>query len=165
VFGQIGGLPVHALVLHAAVLLAPLAAVVAMATLVSRWRTALRWPLVALAAAAAATVFVAMQSGEVLKSAMGDQLAGNVTGALVERHQVLGGRLLIALLALLVVAVGAALVHNRTGAGRIGAAGSVLATVVAVGVLVLTYQTGEAGAKARWNPDGSFDYSGTQASS
>ena len=32
--------------------------------------------------------------------------------------------------------------------------------LVSVAVLVLTYQTGEAGAKARWNPDGSFDYSG-----
>lgn len=34
------------------------------------------------------------------------------------------------------------------------------ALVVHAAVLVLTYQTGEAGAKARWNPDGSFDYSG-----
>ena len=163
-FAQINGLPLHALVLHAAVVLAPLAGAVAMATLVTRWRSVLRLPLVAVTAAATATVFVATRSGTALRASMADQLSG-VTGTLVQRHQVLGERLLIALLVLLAVAVGAAVAHGRTGASRVGAAGSVLATVVGVGVLVLTYQTGEAGAKARWNPDGSVDYSATQTGS
>jgi hypothetical protein len=160
-FGQFHGLPVHALVLHAVVLLAPLAAVLGVAFAVPRWRRTVRWPLLVVAAAAAGTAYVAKESGEVLKTALGDQLTGpgNPTTALVERHERLGGRLVIALAVLLVLAL-IAMLPRMTGGllGWLLAAGLV---VIGVGVLVLTFQTGEAGAQARWNPDGSFDYSGT----
>ena len=65
-FGEFSGLPVHALVVHAAVVFAPLAATAGIAFLVPTWRRALRWPLVVLAAIAVVTVFVAKESGKVL---------------------------------------------------------------------------------------------------
>ena len=40
------------------------------------WRMALRWPLVVAAALATVLVYVARQSGEVLKESLGDQLEG-----------------------------------------------------------------------------------------
>lgn len=151
----------HALAVHAAVVFAPLAAIAGIAFLVVKWRNALRWPLVGLAAIAAAAAFVAKESGEILEVALGDQLSGNgnITGELVARHEELGGRLWLALLLLLAASIAAALTF-RTDAGGRGHILPATLTVVAITVLGLTYQTGEAGAKARWNPDGSFDYSG-----
>ena len=46
---EINGLPLHPLVVHAAVIFGPLAAVAALAFLVPRWRDRLRWPMVVLA--------------------------------------------------------------------------------------------------------------------
>ena len=159
-FGEFNGLPVHALVVHAVVILAPLAALAGIAFLVPKWRHALRWPLVVLAAIATASAFVAKQSGEILKEALGDQLTGNATGDLVERHQELADKLWIALLVLFALAIIAVVTHSRTASGPIGFLFALIVTVAALAVLVLTVQTGELGSKARWNPDGSFDYSG-----
>lgn len=160
-FGQFHGLPVHALVLHVAVLLAPLAAFAGVALLVPKWRRYLRWPFVAAAAAGLAAVFVAIKSGENLQRALGDQLTGpgNLSGALIAQHQELAQKLLIALIVLLVLAIVSAVLQRRMASRWIGVAVVSCVTIVAGFVLVLTYQTGEAGAKARWNPDGSFDYS------
>lgn len=159
-FGEFNGLPVHALVVHAVVIFAPLAALAGIAFLVPKWRHALRWPLVVLAAIATASAFVAKESGEILKEALGDQLTGNVTGDLVERHQELADKLWIALLVLFALAIIAVVTHSRTASGPIGFLLALIVTVAALAVLVLTAQTGELGSKARWNPDGSFDYSG-----
>lgn len=159
-FGEFGGLPVHALVLHAAVIFGPLAALAGIAFLVPGWRSALRWPLVALVAVSVVIVFVAKESGEVLKTALGDQLTGNATGELVARHKELGDRLWIALLVLLALAIVTALTLRPPAPAWFRFVLAPAIAVVAIAVLVLTYQTGEAGAKARWNPDGSFDYSG-----
>ena len=66
-FDTIGGLPVHALVVHAVVVLGPLAAVMLVAyTLKASWRRGLRWPTLALAAISAASAAVATSSGESL---------------------------------------------------------------------------------------------------
>ena len=43
---EINGLPLHPLVVHAAVIFGPLAALAALAYLVPRWRLRLRWPMV-----------------------------------------------------------------------------------------------------------------------
>lgn len=159
-FGEFNGLPIHALVVHAAVILTPVAAVLGFGLWLPRWRMALRWPLVAVAAVATVTVFVARQSGEVLETSLGDQLKDNVTGDVVDRHEELAERLWIALLIYLMIVIAVALLLPRlqNPLALQGLAASV--TVVAIIVAVLVFQTGEAGSKARWNPDGSFDYSG-----
>ena len=67
-FDTVTGLPVHPLVVHAVVVLGPLAALLAVTyVVVPRWRVGLRWPLVLLSVVAAASAFVAEQSGEALE--------------------------------------------------------------------------------------------------
>lgn len=159
-FGEFNGLPVHALVVHAAVIFPPIAALLGFGLWLPKWRMKLRWPLVAVTAVATATVFIAKESGEVLKTALGDQIKGNVTGEVVDRHEELGGRLLIALLIYLAVVVAVALLLPRLNNQLATQALAVVVVVLAIGIVILTFKTGEAGSKARWNPDGSFDYSG-----
>jgi hypothetical protein len=66
-FDTVLGLPVHILVIHAVVVLGPLAGLTAVAyALRPGWRRVLRWPLAALAALAAASSWVAVLSGEAL---------------------------------------------------------------------------------------------------
>jgi hypothetical protein len=161
VFGDFNGLPVHALVLHVAVVFAPLAALVGFAYLVPKWRHVLRWPLVVVAGIATASVFVSKESGQDLRTALGSQLTspGNLSGALIAHHAALANKLLIVLVVFLLLTVAAVVLHGRTSSRAVGAVSAVAVAVLAVAVLVLTYQTGEAGAKAVWNPAGSFDYS------
>jgi hypothetical protein len=163
VFGSFDGLPIHALVIHGAVIITPIAGLVGIAFLRPAWRMWLRWPLVAVVAVATVTVFVARRSGLVLKEALGDQLTGkgNVTGEAVAHHQQLADRLWIWLLLFLVVSVIAALLLPRLNNPMAGGAVAIIVAALAIVVFVLVVQTGEAGSKARWNPDGSFDYSGS----
>ncbi len=64
---EITGLPVHPLVVHAAVVLTPLAAALAVAfAVVPRWRYLTRWPLAVTTVAALASVWVSRLSGESL---------------------------------------------------------------------------------------------------
>ena len=72
-FDIVAGLPVHALVVHAVVVLGPLAALMLVAYAARPgWRTGLRWPTVALSLIAAVSAFVATQSGEALEHRVGD---------------------------------------------------------------------------------------------
>ena len=151
----------HALVLHVAVVVTPVAAFVGIAFLIPKWRAMLRWPLVGISAIAAVTIFVTKESGQDLRSALGSQLTGpgNLSGQLIAEHAMYANRLMIAVIVMFVVVCAVVLLHSRAARAWIGTAGAAVITVVAVVVLVLTYQTGEAGAKAVWNPAGSFNYS------
>jgi hypothetical protein len=160
IFGQIHGLPLHPLVVHATVVAAPLAGLVGVAHLVPKWRNLLRWPLVVISVVALLTVFLARETGQVLRRVLASQLKGTITGHLVARHAQLAGRLLLILLVLAVLTIAAALLHHVVRSVWVGHVAAVIVAVVAVGALVLTYQTGDAGAKAAWNPAGSVDYSG-----
>lgn len=161
IFGSFHGLPIHALVVHGAVILTPVAGLLGIAMLRPAWRMVLRWPLVVVTAVATGTVYVARESGVVLKEALGDQIKGNVTGKAVAHHQELADRLWIWLLVLLVVAVVVALLLPRLTNPLAGGVVAIVVAALAIVIIVMTVQTGEAGTKARWNPDGSFDYSGS----
>lgn len=160
-FGSFDGLPIHALVVHAAVILIPLAALLGLLFLRPAWRMTLRWPLVAAAAFATATAFVARQSGEVLKESLGDQLKDNAAGRYVERHQDLADRLWLWLLVFLAVTVVVALVLPRLTNPLAGGAAAIIVAALAVVVIVLVVYTGHQGSKAVWNPEGTVDYSGS----
>ena len=160
-FGSFDGLPIHALVVHAAVLLVPLAALLGILFLRPAWRMALRWPLVAAAAFATVTVFVARQSGEVLKEALGDQLKDNTAGKIVERHQDLSDRLWLWLLVFLAASVVVALVLPRLTTPLAGGAAAIIVAALALVVIVLVAYTGHQGSTAVWNPEGTVDYSGS----
>ena len=160
-FGSFDGLPIHALVVHAAVILVPLAALLGILFLRPAWRMALRWPLVAAAAFATVTVFVARQSGEVLKEALGDQLKDNTAGKIVERHQDLSDRLWLWLLVFLAASVVVALVLPRLTTPLAGGAAAIIVAALALVVIVLVAYTGHQGSTAVWNPEGTVDYSGS----
>ena len=84
VFDEIDGLPVHVLVVHAAVVVLPLAAVLGVLYVIPRTREWARVPFLLTAVAAVPLVFVARESGKSLQAAI--QPAGEV-GALVAEHQ------------------------------------------------------------------------------
>jgi uncharacterized membrane protein len=141
---EINGLPLHPLVVHAAVIFGPLAAVAALAFLVPRWRDRLRWPMVVLAVIATGAIVLAYYSG-------GDFLDSKPelrSSPQVEAHQNLGDQLLWIGLAFGVVAVVTGWVDARSGALRVVL--DVLLAIAAVVLLVWVFRTGEAGARAVW---------------
>lgn len=141
---EFNGLPLHALVVHAAVVFAPLAGAAAVAYLVPRWRDWLRWPLVVTAVLAGASVLLAYLSGQ-------DHLDQNPALAqlpAVQTHQDRAVPLLWVSLGFAAVAVLTGAVHGRTG--LLPRVLAVLVAVAGVGLLVLAFLTGEAGARAVW---------------
>ena len=181
----VNGLPLHALSVHATVVLVPLLALVGILYAVPRMRAWARWPLGLLAVAAAGSTWVSIQSGGNLEDnlASRDALSGALADA-VERHEDLAGQLqwlvygyaIIALLAVFLVKprkpVGASgeraayddSAGERSSAGSGGGlaiAMSVLLVLGAVAVGVQVARVGDAGSKAVWNPDdqNQIDYS------
>jgi|SRR5262245_39500142 len=180
---EINGLPFHALVVHAVVVLVPLTALVAVLFLVPRFRRSLRWPMVVLALVALASTFVARQSGLNLKEVIVPPTpAGSPPNPLVDvidRHQHLANQLWYLVIVFVIVVLIAAYVlrpDDEMGPfpGRLGdhddeegattldtvirAVVAALVVVGAVAVVVQTVRTGEQGSKAVWNPTGDVDY-------
>ncbi|HET6625323.1 MAG TPA: DUF2231 domain-containing protein [Nocardioidaceae bacterium] len=154
---EIGGLPLHPLVVHAAVVLAPLAALVAIVfAVVPRWRWLTRWPAVVTALIAAGSVFAARLSGEDLLDAR-PELA-----PLVAVHEDRGELLLWVTLGFAVVVLVAAWMLGGStplpnGRGARTSAVPIVDTVLAVllvlaalAVLVQVVLTGDAGSRAVW---------------
>lgn len=92
-FDIILGLPVHALVIHVVVILAPLAALTAIAYVVRpAWRRLLRWPTAALAVIAGGSAFVAAESGEALQRRISQARASTTNFDLLNTHTEWGSR-------------------------------------------------------------------------
>lgn len=157
-FERFGDLPLHVLVIHAAVIVLPVAALTAIVfAVVPRWRWALRWPTLGLGLIAALTAYVAKESGEAFIAAV-PQLA-----QLVVEHKDRGTLLLWFSLGFAFVVVLAALILGGPSAlasGRGAKASSnrivelvVSAAVVVMAVLVIwqTVRTGDSGARAVWD--------------
>ena len=157
VFDEISGLPVHVLVVHAAVVFTPLAGALGIVfALVAKWRWLVRWPMVGASVLALAAVFVAVQSGKIFRDRLG------LSHEFIRAHAEAGQLLLYVMLGFVVVVGVAAYALGgpsalRSGAGaRTGApqpAQVVLATVLVVACVVVGYQvyrTGDAGARATW---------------
>lgn len=147
-FDLVNGIPVHPLVVHAAVVLVPLAAlgVVAMA-LVPRLSRALGWLVVLTALGAAAASWVAKEAGEALEERVGEPGFD---------HADLGD-VMPAFAAALLVAAAVLWLLDRTaregaGTGRrvLRIAVAVLAVAVAVANVVWIYRVGDSGAKSVW---------------
>jgi hypothetical protein len=153
---EINGLPLHPLVVHAVVVLGPLAALTGLAyAFVPRWRWLLRWPLVALALVTAVTAFLATTSGDALLDAQPG------LEQLVEDHEEWGELLRNASFAYLAaVALGAWSLGGpsalASGGGArdtnpvVGMVATVLIAVGAVALLVLVFLAGDSGAQAVW---------------
>ena len=142
---EINGLPLHPLVVHAAVVFGPLGAFGALLYVVlPSWRDRLRWPMVALALLATGAIVVAYFTGNSFLNSRPDlkQLPA------VDTHRARATRLFWVTLGFGVVALAAGWFHTRTGAVRIVL--DVLLGVAALAVLVLVTLTGDAGARAVW---------------
>jgi uncharacterized membrane protein len=143
---EFNGLPLHALVVHAAVIFGPLSALTGLLyALVPRWRDRLRWPLVAVVAIAFVAIWVAYFSGEDLEQA---NTYGGPLAALVETHEERAGILRISVTVFAAVSFLAAWWHTRTGPLRLVM--SALVAVSGVVTLVYVYLTGDAGAQIAW---------------
>jgi hypothetical protein len=142
VFDTINGLPVHPLVVHAVVVLLPLAC---LGTLAIALRPAWRRPygplVVASAALATVLVPVATSSGEQLEKHVGDP----------GRHAELGDQLIWFAIPLLVLSLALVVLDRRPTVGTaVVRTVGVLAVVAAVAASVQVYRVGDSGARAAW---------------
>ncbi|GAB3486252.1 DUF2231 domain-containing protein [Flexivirga sp.] len=147
---EIAGLPAHPLLVHAVVVLLPLAA---LATILhSLWPAArVRLGIVPtlLAAAGTALVPVTVAAGQ----ALADQLGGTAGNPLLQRHEHLAEQILPWSVALTVVALGNWLWRRYAAGDAPGWLRIVLPVVtvaVSFGVIVAVVRAGDAGARATW---------------
>ncbi|MGZ4438377.1 MAG: DUF2231 domain-containing protein [Nocardioides sp.] len=156
---EIGGMPLHPLVVHATVVLTPLAALLVVVFAVrERWRWLTRWPAGLTALGAAVAVLAARVTGKAFLAVRPDlaQLP------LVHTHQQRAGILTWVTLAFTVVTLvgvltlgGPSALASGRGAreGRSAALARtmpVLLVLAAVAELVWVVLTGDAGARAVW---------------
>jgi uncharacterized membrane protein len=146
---EINGLPLHPLLVHAAVVLGPLGALTALLyAAVGRLRDRLRWPMISTAVVATGAIVAAYLSGDSFLHSRPELAVNTQVGS----HQDRAWLLLWLTLGFGAVALLAGALHSRTGALRvllsIGLAGSALA------VLVQVVLTGDAGSRAVWGAHG-----------
>lgn len=145
-FDTFNGLPVHPLVVHAVVVLLPLAVLGTIAlALRPAWRVTYGPLLVVVAAAAVALCPVATSSGESLEERVGDP----------GQHAELGDQLVWFALPVLILAVVMAVLARRPagrtpGPGWLPTAVAVVAVVAAVACGVQVFRVGDSGARAAW---------------
>ena len=150
-FDLFNGMPVHALVVHAVVVLLPLMAVVTVAFVIRpRWRRELPWAVLGNLLAAAAT-YAAMASGEKLQT----RLSNPDFEPVAKDHGDLGALLIYFAVAQFVVSLIAwLLLRTRDDAARTSApklaTAVVLTLAVGVAASAWAFRVGESGAEAVW---------------
>ncbi|MGV8907470.1 MAG: DUF2231 domain-containing protein [Propionicimonas sp.] len=140
---SIFGLPLHPLVVHAAVVLIPLACLGALIVVVSaRARERFGWLTVAFAVAAAGAAVTARLSGEALAQSLGG------IAPLIASHRQWGELAPLPAVALAIILPAGLLIRSRSKpAWVVAVALSVLAAVAGLTLVILT---GESGARAVW---------------
>jgi hypothetical protein len=147
---EINGLPLHPLIVHAAVIFGPLAALsgIGYAVWGSR-RDQLRWPTLVLVVVAFLSIWAAYLSGDnFLENAPQFQKISGEFQERIEHHEELAGVLRWMTTGFFVVTVVAVWQHAKAGAARYALSG--LVVVGAVLTLVWTALTGDAGARSVW---------------
>ena len=149
-FDLINGIPLHPLVVHAIVVLLPLATLGTIAIAVRpRWRRPYGPLVVAAAALSAVLSPIATQSGEALERHVGDP----------GEHAELGDTLVFFAIALTLAAAALVWLERRAASSANAASegGSRLTTVVAIVAVVIglasavqVYRVGDSGARAAW---------------
>jgi hypothetical protein len=142
---EISGLPLHPLVVHAAVVFGPIGALTALAyAVLPRGRDRLRLPMVALALVATGSVVAAFVTGRSLLESR--PALGQV--AMVDTHEARAELLLWLTLGFGLVALLTGWLHGRTGPVRVVSCAALGLTASAV--LVQVVLTGDAGSRAVW---------------
>ncbi len=155
-FDLINGLPVHPLVVHAVVVLLPLASIGAIAiALRPSWRRQYGVLVVACAAFATVLIPVATSSGEALERRVGDPGA----------HASMGDQLIWFAIPLLVLvsalvwfdrransSLGTDPVQTQSAGGKVGLVHVIaaLTVIAALATTVQVYRVGDSGARAAW---------------
>jgi hypothetical protein len=146
------GIPLHPLVVHAVVVLMPLAAVGTIAiAVVPKWRDIYGWLVLGITTIVFATVPIATRSGGRLRDSL--SLGGPVAEK-VRDHQAYGDRMIYAAAGLWLLLVVMLLLHRTGRRGGLMVLVAGLAIVAALAALVLVVLTGHSGANAVWNPTG-----------
>lgn len=155
-FALIQGLPVHPLVVHAAVVFVPLAALglLAMAVL-PKWGARFGWVVTLVAAMALGASFVAKESGEALEGLVGEP--GYDHAEWGDRMPLIAGALFVVCLLLWLVQRSWAK-REDAGKGLIVILG-IVAAAVAAGSMFWIYKVGDSGAKSVWKDEVSADVS------
>ena len=154
VFDQINGLPVHALVVHAAVVFVPLLALGAIVyALVARWRPRIGWAVLLLAVIAPICAYVAKESGEELRDRLVAQGVSGRGAEIINDHQGFGTLTFWFTLALGVVSLVLVVVTTRRPESLprvvdLGLAVVMVALAAIAGYYV--FRTGDSGATAVW---------------
>jgi uncharacterized membrane protein len=144
------GLPIHALLVHFIVVLAPLTAILAI--LCAVWpaaRQRLVWLVLTLAVVTAGLSPLTTESGEWLEHHVDKS-------PLVEAHAELGDTMVFFALALLVAAILLAVVHVRAGRDKalstaLSAAITVFVVVASLATTVQVFRIGHSGAESVWD--------------
>ena len=146
----VGGIPLHPLVVHGAVVLVPLAALgVIVLALVPRWRSQYSVLAFLLALAATVNVQIAKMTGETLEDNFGEVPK-------IERHAELGDVMLWFTLPLLAASIviwwlGRRAKNERPLSSGLAILLSVLCIVAASAALVQVIRVGHSGAAAVWS--------------
>jgi cytochrome c biogenesis protein CcdA len=147
---KVTGLPLHPLVVHAAVVFAPLAAATAIAYVVlPKYRDLLRWPTLVVVLIAFGSIWAAYLTGNNFFS---DPRFTHFSGEILDRihkHQSYARTLRWIMTGFAIVTVAATYLHDEPGTRR-----TVLGALVVLGAvltLVWTVLTGDAGARAVWS--------------
>jgi hypothetical protein len=151
---ELNGVPLHPLVVHAVVVLGPLAALAGLSyAFVPAWRWLLRWPLVALAVVTAVAAVVAAAAGQ-------DLLASRPELApIVAEHEERGELLRTVALGYAVVSLVAAWALGgpsalASGRGaretRFGIPVVAVLAVGAIALVVMLFLAGDSGSRAVW---------------
>jgi hypothetical protein len=148
---EINGLPLHVLVVHAAVVFGPLAALCAIGYVaLPSQRDRLRWVTLVLVLIATGAIWTAYLSGKnFLESDRFSGISGSPLETLIHEHEELAETLRLVVSAFAAVTVLAVWQHRRTGVARYTLGGLVVAGALAT--LVYTFLTGEAGSTAVWS--------------
>ena len=140
-FDLINGLPVHPLVVHAIVVLVPLAALGTIAiALRPAWRRTYGRLVLACTALATLLTPVATSSGEALQKRVGDP----------GQHAQLGDQLIWFLVPLLVLVAALVWLDRRPARGTVVKAVAVLGVAAALATTVQVVRIGDSGARAAW---------------
>jgi len=159
VFDFIFGLPMHALVIHAVVVLVPLAALLAIAfAVLPLWRPVLRWPTAAGALFSGVVAWAAAESGQALLSRV--SLARPRTDfALVQTHVDRGYMVRIVATVFMVLVLAAVYILKPPGQDAprrrpLEVLVSILVVLASAALLTTVVLAGHAGSAAVWSDVG-----------
>lgn len=145
-FDEILGLPAHPLIIHAAVVLVPLLALMGVVyAVLPRFQPLTGWAVVALAVLAPVAVFAAKQSGEALNAARFASVQGDLAGK-IAAHSSYANPLLLSTLGLSASALATVFVPK----GTIKIVFSVATVVLAAVAGYFVFRAGDSGAQAVW---------------